>query len=559
MSNRLSANAKRQLELTAQSERMLFSAAHQHFTVSSSDGVVCADIASVEPGTTMLVRWNDPRPDADVLKPTGPASGERTFIYIDGPTMAHELHASAAGLHDSERRMHRGLWLYASLEAEPSFFWSMALNFHRFGSCFPPVPERFRGDRTKEEGNSVYAKEQRRILESMKNVKTASEARVESKMSGLLVNFQDMMAAARETGAEFSLKFPTPALDASSPKEFPVWHKAHERHWGDSFRNFVSGKPAPCLWVLKTGDGLVGCQAGKLCPADHAGPLETSRDIDRILRKPVGVQENPIEMETSLVANGVACSWPQCPRNTQLVEETSLKRCSRCHNTTYCGADCQKGHWKEHKPDCRPSNGTSRESGNVWAIVLPSAGRRPYPVLLPVQQSSRHVAQLLGGRVALAHPCRGEKLGGVMLAFRVDPSVTPEDSKELGRALPDQSLPVNVRASGILSELDFRDKGAKVKPLGPASTVISGRGARCRGTAIALRFASPDMTSLVDFGNDDYNERWGLFACMKAPTGAPVYDADGDECAAVTLMPRTPEAEKALAEALSGRGPKSKP
>ena len=31
-----------------------------------------------------------------------------------------------------------------------------------------------------------------------------------------------------------------------------------------------------------------------------------------------------------------------------------LQTCSRCHAVAYCGRDCQKTHWKEHKPSCLP-------------------------------------------------------------------------------------------------------------------------------------------------------------------------------------------------------------
>ena len=31
-----------------------------------------------------------------------------------------------------------------------------------------------------------------------------------------------------------------------------------------------------------------------------------------------------------------------------------LKTCSRCKRVWYCGADCQKKAWPQHKPQCRP-------------------------------------------------------------------------------------------------------------------------------------------------------------------------------------------------------------
>ncbi len=33
-------------------------------------------------------------------------------------------------------------------------------------------------------------------------------------------------------------------------------------------------------------------------------------------------------------------------------QSTPVKKCSRCHTTQYCSADCQKADWKDHKPYC---------------------------------------------------------------------------------------------------------------------------------------------------------------------------------------------------------------
>ena len=31
-----------------------------------------------------------------------------------------------------------------------------------------------------------------------------------------------------------------------------------------------------------------------------------------------------------------------------------LRNCSRCGVARYCGAECQRAHWKDHKPECKP-------------------------------------------------------------------------------------------------------------------------------------------------------------------------------------------------------------
>lgn len=42
------------------------------------------------------------------------------------------------------------------------------------------------------------------------------------------------------------------------------------------------------------------------------------------------------------------CSNPGCKITTD------LKKCSCCLSVTYCGQQCQRQHWKKHKPSCKP-------------------------------------------------------------------------------------------------------------------------------------------------------------------------------------------------------------
>ncbi|KUF79061.1 Ubiquitin carboxyl-terminal hydrolase 19 [Phytophthora nicotianae] len=46
-----------------------------------------------------------------------------------------------------------------------------------------------------------------------------------------------------------------------------------------------------------------------------------------------------------------------------------LKRCTRCKCTFYCDAQCQRGHWKDHKVSCTPPGSTTSGPGEhkiVW-------------------------------------------------------------------------------------------------------------------------------------------------------------------------------------------------
>ncbi|KAF6749845.1 hypothetical protein DFP72DRAFT_911887 [Ephemerocybe angulata] len=45
------------------------------------------------------------------------------------------------------------------------------------------------------------------------------------------------------------------------------------------------------------------------------------------------------------------CSHPECSK--QEGGEVQLKKCSACKLVSYCGTQCQRGHWKEHKSACK--------------------------------------------------------------------------------------------------------------------------------------------------------------------------------------------------------------
>lgn len=54
---------------------------------------------------------------------------------------------------------------------------------------------------------------------------------------------------------------------------------------------------------------------------------------------------------TSASASGLVQSCANCGKSALDVPE-GLVRCSRCKTTWYCGTDCQRSHWKAHKPSC---------------------------------------------------------------------------------------------------------------------------------------------------------------------------------------------------------------
>ena len=58
--------------------------------------------------------------------------------------------------------------------------------------------------------------------------------------------------------------------------------------------------------------------------------------------------------------SGERCSYCQKPTSS-----SSLKSCSRCHKTSYCGKECQRAHWKEHKKECLDQKLSSCELSNT--------------------------------------------------------------------------------------------------------------------------------------------------------------------------------------------------
>jgi hypothetical protein len=48
----------------------------------------------------------------------------------------------------------------------------------------------------------------------------------------------------------------------------------------------------------------------------------------------------------------MACSNPPCGLSNDLSKDLHLRKCSVCGEARYCSTDCQREHWKVHKPSC---------------------------------------------------------------------------------------------------------------------------------------------------------------------------------------------------------------
>jgi hypothetical protein len=54
------------------------------------------------------------------------------------------------------------------------------------------------------------------------------------------------------------------------------------------------------------------------------------------------------------VPSPVGCNNPGCVNLRGLSEaETAAKACGGCKVARYCSQECQRGHWKVHRPTCQ--------------------------------------------------------------------------------------------------------------------------------------------------------------------------------------------------------------
>ncbi|KAJ0397906.1 hypothetical protein P43SY_002414 [Pythium insidiosum] len=80
---------------------------------------------------------------------------------------------------------------------------------------------------------------------------------------------------------------------------------------------------------------------------------------------------------------------------------SELKRCTRCKCTFYCGAECQRSHWKDHKISCVPQSDVVEQADKkiVWgakemSILYGGATTVPFDDLDSVDKHSLPVAKL---------------------------------------------------------------------------------------------------------------------------------------------------------------------
>ncbi|KAA1475903.1 ankyrin [Dentipellis sp. KUC8613] len=86
--------------------------------------------------------------------------------------------------------------------------------------------------------------------------------------------------------------------------------------------------------------------------------------------------------------------------------DDKLKLCVACHSARYCSRECQKSHWKVHKPACKPftpsNTVTLKPSYHGTAHMMPTATLNRQ--LLGIQADSPSPRQMRGSRQASTYP-----------------------------------------------------------------------------------------------------------------------------------------------------------
>ncbi|KAJ7159980.1 hypothetical protein C8R43DRAFT_348945 [Mycena crocata] len=77
---------------------------------------------------------------------------------------------------------------------------------------------------------------------------------------------------------------------------------------------------------------------------------------------------------------------------------SELKICSRCQNAKYCSQECQKAHWKSHKPYCKSLDDVKLETEDEsWKNISAEFGHKRTNPLPPVTESiEQQHARFLG-------------------------------------------------------------------------------------------------------------------------------------------------------------------
>jgi hypothetical protein len=121
-------------------------------------------------------------------------------------------------------------------------------------------------------------------------------------------------------------------------------------------RLLARAKPAvssEMLWLLNISDFGFTIDALIKSSMQCAGWKLQSFGNDWPLAKLPGIQSRDFQKFTRKVMRHVNDSEGCTKCGTHRSAGVKLLKCSGCRTTLYCSVDCQKSHWKTHKPDCQ--------------------------------------------------------------------------------------------------------------------------------------------------------------------------------------------------------------
>jgi len=164
-------------------------------------------------------------------------------------------------------------------------------------------------------------------------------------------------------------------------------------------------------------------------------------------------------------------------------QRTSLKRCSRCKQDSYCGAKCQNADWKKHREHSAPPLSLEAISLKMKEAVAPGTG--DWRELLSWEG---RVDELLDGQ---KDSIKEMFLGGFVMAHTAGMAATNRSEHPLA------IVRLESRRVDLLGKMEwFRDQGA----------------ALCHAAKNLLHLESPQEATLCFNRARDVGEKHGLFS-----------------------------------------------